>query len=98
MPFWRSPTGISEKEAWYDNPSGTTAHKSLDNDPRAMRWALLLGKMQACSVGQRVESRSDVEAYLTEIANTIQGDRRPEQAGELSAENSPITYVLYTSA
>lgn len=90
--FWRPPAGVANMQAWYNNPKATTAHKSLANDPDAMRWGRLIEQVQACVVGHTVNSLQDVQNYLTQVTNPV---GRKEKIGDSDKKSSPVMYVLY---
>jgi hypothetical protein len=93
--FWRPPQHVTDTQAWYDNPVAATAHRSLALDPTAMRWGRLMEQVQACTVGRRVSSRLEVDAYLADVRRTMGHVSHLEETGDTHEEPVAPMYLLY---
>lgn len=67
--FWRPKTGDKhDLNAWYNNASARTPHKSIGNAPR---WGLFIEKVIGCSVGKKIETIKDAKAYVNSIRESM---------------------------
>ncbi|HMA35592.1 MAG TPA: hypothetical protein VKY74_14090 [Chloroflexia bacterium] len=66
--FWR-PGCHNDTNAWYNNPRAKTPYKCLAAESR---WGHFIERVVSCEVGERIQSRQQINSYLADLQSLFQ--------------------------